>query len=320
MNGEAILVIRLGALGDFVLSSGPFRAIRDAHPDAHIVLLTTAPYEELARAGGWFDEIWLDERPSWWQFGAVRRLSAKLRGGGFAKVYDLQTSDRSSGYFRLFGRPRPAWSGIARRCSHPHANPGRDRLHTVERQADQLHMAGIEEVPAPDLSGIAADLSAFALPEAYALLVPGSAPHRPEKRWPAQRYGELAGRLRARGLTPVLIGGPAEQAELAKVSASQRGAINLCGRTSFAEIAALGRGARLAVGNDTGPMHLIATAGCPSLVLFSGASDPALTAPRGPRVQVLQRNDLADLSVDEVAHAALRLLGPSKPASPKPSA
>ena len=308
MNDGAILVIRLGALGDFVLSSGPFRAIRNVHPDAHIVLLTTAPYEDLARAGGWFDEIWIDERPSWWQLGAVRRLGARLRGGGFARVYDLQTSDRSSGYFRLFSRPRPEWSGIARGCSHPHANPGRNAMHTVERQADQLHMAGIEHVPPPDLSGIAADLSAFDLPRDFALLVPGSAPHRPEKRWPAGRYGELAGRLRARGLTPVLIGGPAEEAELAKVAVAQRGAINLCGRTSFAEIAAMGRSARMAVGNDTGPMHLIATAGAPSVVLFSGASDPALTAPRGRRVQVLQRHDLGDLSVDEVAHAAGRLL------------
>ena len=64
MSGEAILVIRLGALGDFVLSSGPFQAIRAFHPDAHIVLLTTAPYEELARAGGWFDEIWLEPAPT----------------------------------------------------------------------------------------------------------------------------------------------------------------------------------------------------------------------------------------------------------------
>lgn len=309
MSAGAILVIRLGALGDLVLSSGAFRAIRDHHPGSHIVLLTTAPYEDLARAGGWFDEIWVDERPSWWQFAAMRRLAARLREGGFSRVYDLQTSDRSSGYYRLFRRPRPEWSGIARGASHPHANPRRDTMHTVERQADQLHMAGIDHVPPPDLSGITADLSAFGLPADYALLVPGSAPHRPEKRWPAGRYGELAGRLRARGLTPVLIGGPAEQAELATIAAAQRGIIDLCGRTDFAQIAMLGRGARVAVGNDTGPMHLIATAGCPCVVLFSGASDPVLTAPRGPAVQVLRRHALGDLSVDEVAHALRRALG-----------
>lgn len=307
MSG-VVLVIRLGALGDMVLSSGAFRAIRDHHPGDRIVLLTTAPYEELARAMGCFDEIWLDERPAWWQVGAIRRLAARLNAPGFDRVYDLQTSDRSSGYFRLFRRPKPAWSGIARGCSHPHANPQRDRLHTVERQADQLHAAGIAEVPPPDLSAVEADVSRFHLPPSYALLVPGSAPHRPEKRWPAPRYADLAGRLRGQGATPVLIGGPAEAGLARQIVGHQRGIIDLVGQTSFVEIAVLGRGARVAVGNDTGPMHLIATAGCPSIVLFSHASDPALTAPRGRKVQAIRRHDLADLIVDEVAHAARRAL------------
>ena len=55
-------------------------------------------------------------------------------------------------------------------------------------------------------------------------------------------------------------------------------------------------------------MHLAATAGCPSVVLFSHASDPALTAPRGTKVIVVRRHDLAELSVDEVAHDARRAL------------
>ena len=65
----------------------------------------------------------------------------------------------------------------------------------------------------------------------------------------------------------------------------------------------LARAAAVAIGNDTGPMHLIATAGCPSIVLFSGDSDPALCAPRGPLVDVLRRPDLATLDVDTVLHA-----------------
>jgi ADP-heptose:LPS heptosyltransferase len=57
------------------------------------------------------------------------------------------------------------------------------------------------------------------------------------------------------------------------------------------------------VGNDTGPMHLIATAGCRSVVLFSSASDPALTAPRGRAVTILREARLEDLSVDRVMKA-----------------
>jgi hypothetical protein len=61
-----------------------------------------------------------------------------------------------------------------------------------------------------------------------------------------------------------------------------------------------------AVGNDTGPMHLIATAGVPSVVSFSHASDPELCAQRGPDLTILRRPRLEELSVDEV-EAALRL-------------
>jgi hypothetical protein len=53
-------------------------------------------------------------------------------------------------------------------------------------------------------------------------------------------------------------------------------------------------------------MHVIATAGAPSVVLFSHASDPELCAQRGPDVTILRRSTLDELSVDEV-EAALRL-------------
>ncbi|HUZ64195.1 MAG TPA: glycosyltransferase family 9 protein [Acetobacteraceae bacterium] len=295
-----ILVIRLGALGDFVLSFGPFAAIRARHPDARITLLTTAPFAELARASPWFDAVAVDARPPWWNLPALWRLSRRLRGFDF--VYDLQTSGRSSRYFTLAGRP--PWSGIARGCSHPHANPRRDSMHTFERQREQLAMAGIVDFPLPDLSWLQGDISRFALPARFALLVPGAAPHRPEKRWPAEHYGRLAAILAARGDTPVIVGSRAEAPLAAAIHALCPEAIDLIGRTRIADIAAIAAHARLAVGNDTGPMHLAAAMGCPSLVLFSADSDPARTAPRGPGgapVAVLREADLADLPAERVA-------------------
>jgi ADP-heptose:LPS heptosyltransferase len=61
------------------------------------------------------------------------------------------------------------------------------------------------------------------------------------------------------------------------------------------------------VGNDTGPMHVIAAAGCPSLVLYSRESDPAKVAPRGPSIATLRREVLAELSVAEVLGALPRI-------------
>lgn len=300
-----VLVIKLGALGDVVQALGAFAAIRRHHgapPGAHITLLTTAPYAAFAAASGYFGDVWIDDRPAAHQVGGWLALRRRLRGAGFGRVYDLQTSDRSSWYFHLFWPgPYPEWSGIARGCSHPHADPGRDSLHTVERQAGQLRAAGIAEVPAADLSWAAADVSRFGLARPYALLVPGGARHRPAKRWPAERFAALAGRLAGAGIAPVLLGTAAEAEVLDAVRAGCPEARSLAGETDLLDIVALAREAACAVGNDTGPMHLIAVAGCPGVVLFSRESDPALCAPRGPTVTVLRRDRLADLAVDEVA-------------------
>jgi len=300
-----ILVIKLGALGDFAQALGPFAAIRRHHADtagAHVTLLTTGPYADLAAATGYFDAVWIDERPGALAPGKWLTLRRRLRRGGFRRVYDLQTSARSSSYRRLFWPgPYPEWSGIAPGCSHPHANPRRDLMHTLDRQAEQLRMAGIDDVPAPDLSRIAADTGRFGLGRPYALLVAGGAAHRPGKRWPGERYGALAGWFAGHGIEPVLLGSAAEAGIVSQVQGACAGARSLAGETDLADIVALARGAVCAVGNDTGPMHLIAIAGCPCVVLYSRESDPALCAPRGGRVTILRRERLADLPVEEVA-------------------
>jgi ADP-heptose:LPS heptosyltransferase len=294
-----ILVIRLGALGDFVQSFLPFAAIRAHHPGARITLLTTPPYADLARRSPWFDEVWADGRPAWREPLAMIGLARRLRAAGFARVYDLQTSSRSSRYRWLVG-PRAEWSGIAAGASHPHANPQRDAMHTLDRQREQLAMAGITHFPEPALDWLDADLSGFALPPRFGLLVPGASPLRPLKRWPAAGFAALAAGV---DVPVAIIGGPAERAIAARIGAA--GALDLTGRTSFAEIAAIARRAAWAVGNDTGPTHLIAAAGCPTLALFGEDSDPALCAPRGPAARVLRHIPLADLPASAVA-AALR--------------
>jgi len=303
MQPRRILVIKLGALGNVILSLGPFAAIRRHHDAAHITLLTTAPYADWLASSPWFDAVWVDDRPDWWDVSGWLRLRRRLLGGRFDRVYDLQTSGRSSRYFDLFlPGPRPAWCGIARGCAFPDRDSNRDRLHDADRQFGQLRAAGITRREPPDLSWCRDDIGRFNLPEAIALLAPGSSPHRPAKRWPVENYRRLAAALLARGFTPVVIGTAPERPLAHAIQAGAPTAIDLTGRTDFADLASLARAARLAVGNDTGTMHLIAAA-CPSIVLFSGDSDPALCAPRGPCVRVLRRPDLATLEVDTVLQA-----------------
>jgi ADP-heptose:LPS heptosyltransferase len=303
--GRRILVIRHGALGDFVQALGPMQAIRRHHADAGVTLLTSSPFIAVGEASGWFDRVWVDDRSPIWRVGDWLALRRRLREAGFDRVYDLQTSHRTSLYFRMLGPgPRPEWSGVAPGCSHPHANPHRIAMHTVDRQAEQLRLAGIAEVPPPDLAWLDADIGRFDVLRPFVLLVPGGAVHRPAKRWPAERYAELASSMLQRGYCPVLLGGPDEVDLTSGIAASAPGAVDLAGQTTMLEVAGLARRAAAGIGNDTGPMHILATVGCPTVILFSKDSEPARCAPQGPsKTVVLQRPSLAGLASDTVLDA-----------------
>ena len=319
-EAQRILVIKLSALGDFVLALAAMKKIRQAHPKAHITLLTTPPFEALAKASPYFNAVFTDGRPEGFtQWMILRR---RLRAANFTRVYDLQTSNHTNRIFQLLRPNPPAWSGIAFGCSLPHKNPLRNQMHTLERQADQLMYAGIwpdapteaGTAPGPDLSWVLAGEGARppapgVSAKPYVMFVPGGSAHRPEKRWPVEKYGELARILYARGLDIVVIGGPQETALAQAIQRQAPRTRDLTGRTDFASIAVLGAKAALAVGNDTGPLHLAAAAGAPTVVLFSSASDPALSAPRG-KVAVLQAPQLSELPVAKVAQAAASVLPP----------
>jgi ADP-heptose:LPS heptosyltransferase len=297
MGRQNILVVKLGAFGNIILSLAAFAAIRQHHAGARITVLTSETYAGWLRTFPYFDDVLVDPRPRWWDFSGQRRLGRMLAEGDFSRVYDLQTSARSSRYFHLFpARHRPEWSGIAFGCALPDRDPERNVLHDTVRQEGQLRQAGISEFPPADLSWCRGDFSRFGLPNDFALLVPGSSPDRLAKRWPAARYEALAQRLAERGIASVVIGSAPEKGLAAEIPS----AIDLIGQTSFGDLADLARAARFAVGNDTGPMHLIATAGCAAITLFSNDSNPAQCAPRGRWARILQRADLADLPVDAV--------------------
>ena len=174
-------------------------------------------------------------------------------------------------------------------------------MHTVDRQREQLARLGIAAVTPRDLSFLAGDLSAdLELPDRFALLVPGGAPHRPEKRWPGPLFGALGLQLLEHGLTPVILGTLAEEKAAEEILETCPQAHSLIGKTSLMEIATIAGKASIAIGNDTGPMHLITSMNCPSLVLYSNASDPALCGQRGNSVAYLREANLANLTVDKV--------------------
>jgi ADP-heptose:LPS heptosyltransferase len=302
MSGTAssrrILVIKLGALGDFIQALGPMAAIRRHHPHDHITLLTTNPYAGLGQACGYFDDVSIDTRPKWFDFKGWKELREALNAAQFARVYDLQNNDRTSFYLKLFS-PRPEWSGAAKGASLRNSSPGRTHGTAFEGHKQTLAIAGIQNVELDRLEWMQGN-PLQGLVQPYVLVVPGSAPSRPEKRWPAQRFANICARLVVRGCLPVLIGAQGEKQTLDSIGSAVPEALNLCGKTSLYDLPALARGAIGAIGNDTGPMHLIAPTGCKSIVLFSKHSNPKRQAPLGQHVITLQKPALEGLSADEV--------------------
>ena len=301
-----LLVIKHGALGDFILSLGPFKAIRNNHPKEHIALLTSSNFKEFAEESNLFDEVIIDDRPPFWNIKKILKLASLLRKKNFYRIYDLQTSQRSCFYYNFFRfSNKVEWSGNASGCSHPDNNVNRNKIHTIERHKIQLAEIGIKNIQLSDLSWVK-NTNNFKIKKPYVLLSPGASPHRLKKKWPEKNYVEVAKKFVKKNITPVILGN-SQDLEIADfICMNSTGCINLVNKTTIQDLCYLGTEALLSIGNDTGPMHIFSLSGCNSLVLFSNDSNPIRSAPRATSkkkiVKIIQKNDLRNLSFNEVLH------------------
>jgi len=296
---KKILVIKLGALGDFVQSLGAMQAIRRHNADAHITLMTTKPFAAMAMEPGYVDDVIIDPRPGWWDFKGWWALRRLLNQSGFRFVYDLQNNDRTGLYRKLYRGP---WIGAQGTLAE------RRRKHVFSALRDILVAGGIPNAVYDDLSWVQADISAFELPRPYVLFVAGCSPTRAGKRWPTDRYAAIAKHVLKRGYTPVLLGTKDEADVNAAIRRECPKAVDLTGKTSLFQIFVLARGAAAAIGNDTGPLQMIGPTGCRTLGLFPGFSNPERHGPLGANVHTILKPAMADIGVDEVREKLDQLL------------
>ncbi|HOO51099.1 MAG TPA: glycosyltransferase family 9 protein [Alphaproteobacteria bacterium] len=295
-----ILVIKLGALGDFIYSFGAMAAIRRAHPNDHITLLTTKPFVKMAEASHYFDAVHVDDKPKALQIGKWFSLRSWLNRGNFSRVYDLQNNDRTSIYLKLFS-DKPEWVGAAKGATHRNDSPERVTGHAFHGHAQTLSLAGINDVEIDPLEWMKSDISTYGLQSPYVVLVAGSSPQHPEKRWPVEYFRTLASKLLRNGYQPVLIGTAAEAEVNQTIARGLEGVVDLTGKTGLFDLPALARGASGAIGNDTGPIHIMCVTGVPSVVLFcSQKSNIKKHGPQGARVVALEENDLSLIKPETV--------------------
>ncbi|AOF81742.1 glycosyltransferase 9 family protein [Methyloversatilis sp. RAC08] len=286
---KRILIVRTSAIGDVVFASPLAAALRRSHPDAWIAWLVEPGIDALISHDPAIDARILWPKAEWvqlWRSGRrielwrrVRALRAELRGHHFDTVLDLQGLLKSGVLAWLSGAPTRIGLG-SREGSQWLMTRVVPRGGDVARiSSEYLHLAQQLELDTGDFMPALhvapeADARAQALLTEYGL-VPGryavfaAFTTRPQKHWFEDAWQTLAAKLVAQtGLTPVLLGGPADAHAAASIAAGAPGLINLVGRTKLPEAAALVRSAGLLVGVDTGLTHMGIAFSVPTVAIF----------------------------------------------------
>ena len=297
---KKILIIKFGGLGDFFLSLNPFYTIRKSHSKDHIILLTQKPYNQIAKKTGWFDEILIIKR-SVFYFLDVISIMKKINVDKIERVYDLQTSNRSSSYFRIFKNFNTEWSGIAKDCSHPHSNPLRNQMHSLDRFNDQLKYAGLSPSAQPSLNWILGEK--FFTYKNYSLIVPGGSAKRQYKRLPKSFFNQIISNLIKKNIQPILIGADDELKLCYDLEKNNPSIVNLCSKLNIFDLAKLAYNSRIIFGNDTGTMHMFAMLNCNIVSLFTKHTNPKLCAPIGKKVKIINVE-----SLDESTKSIIKII------------
>ena len=328
MNSEPnkILVIDFGQLGDVVLSLPALAAVRARFPRAHIKVAVGKPGVPVVELSGYanevagVDRVALRDGPAPLSLWRIARFVREVRRERFDFVIDLHSLSETNmlGYLsgarqRLFAR-RPGRSLDFLSNFRPHPPVEDTTKHAIDRYLDVLQPLGVGEVArVPRLRARPEDERAVeellrkerAGSDAPLVgLFPGAG--HPSRRWPVERFAELARRLENNdGLRAALFAGP-EEKQLVREARQQfpRSTILLDKLTIPQLAAAL---ARLAVfvSNDTGPMHIAAAVGTPVVILLMHHPTFRCYIPPGDRHRVVHAPTIEAITVDE-AYAATR--------------
>lgn len=316
-----VLVMRLSAMGDILHALPAVTALREAHPGWHIGWAVEPQWKPLLAAEGaavrgpgmpLVDRVHVVPARRWartplsantWR--EVKAVRRELREEHYDICVDLQGAVRSAiiarwaGAARLIGEDAPRERAARWFFTERATTRG---VHVIEQAIEVMNAVASEHLPVrlPLLPvDEPAECRAAAIAAPFVLLNPGAG--WGAKRWPAERYAEVAIRLRDAGYDVVVNAGPGEESLASEITVRSHGAAEVF-LSTIAELIALTRRAALVIGGDTGPVHLASALDRPVVGIF-GPTDPARNGPFGGRFRVLRhpesRRDHARRSVPE---------------------
>lgn len=330
-----ILVIDFGQLGDVVLSLPALAVIRQRFPRARITVAvgkSCAPVLELSGYADTtlvVDRVALRDGPKPWAVMRIIKFVKEVRRARFDFVIDLHSLSETNllGFFsgashRLYAR-RPGRSLDFLSNFRPHPVAEDKSGHAVDRYLSVLAPLGIKDAPrVPRLRTRAGDDAAVELllkkeradaGKPLIGLFPGAG--HPSRRWPLERFAELAGKLvRETDVRIIVFAGPEERAMVKEMRAKFPKGTVIFDKLTIPQLASALARLSVFVSNDTGPMH-IATAVGASVVLLLDRRAPDSYLPVEGRHQIIYSSMIDDVTIDEVYGATRELLASGRTAT-----
>ena len=335
MEPEKILIRGPNWVGDAVLAIPAMRAVRERFPQAEITLLVRPWVAGLFTSAGFVDKVWSEEKPS--GVTAWARIMKQIRGRKFDLALLLPNSFESALMMFLGRVPRRVgYATDGRRWMLTTFIRPPDKLqHQVHYYLDLVKVLSASasrpsieiEATGEERSDARRLLASEGIPARTPFLVlnPGAA-YGSAKRWHEDRFAAVADQLaRDFGMAVALIGSPNERplAEQIRRRIEARAAV-LTGETSLETLIGVLAESSLMITNDSGPMHIAAALGVPTVAVF-GSTDDRVTAPYGPRTRVVKHavecspcllrecpidhRCMNRVSVEDVCRAARELIG-----------
>jgi ADP-heptose:LPS heptosyltransferase len=283
-----ILVIRNDRFGEFLLNIPAIRALKEAYPQAGIVLAVNSAVYELATAIEYVDQVVV-----WDQ---VRK---KLKSHRFDLAVAMNPTQEA--HWSIFWAGIPIRVGYDRKWGFLLTRKIKDTKHQgKQHEVDyNLGLVGLAGAKTQDLSlsiKVNDNLFKYFINQKIVIIHPFTSD--PVKQWPIKRFSELAQRIRLElDLKVIMVGVSKESLDV------NENIINMVNKTSLPELAALLKRAALVVSGDSGPMHLAAAVGTPVVALFRNDL-PGKTArrwgPWGLGHRVMEKPSLDSITVDEV--------------------
>ena len=303
-----ILIIKPSALGDVATTLPLLCDVRAAIPGAQIDWLIHPAYVPVIQGHDALHEAIVFDRKNlgawWYRPSATRRFTGllrTLRDRRYDIVIDAQGLFRSGFLTRVTGAKMRiglahAREGAALTYTHKIRLPGKGKtMLAVERMRALGAPLGTDSKSSAQfrlpLQPIAIQAAAALAPDPFVALIPGARWNT--KRWPLDRYTQVAQHLLDAGHHVVLLGSPDENPLCDEIEAGSRkqGArsLNLAGRTDVATMIALLARAKLVLANDSGPLHIAAALGTRVVALY-GPTSPSFVGPYGQMENVLRQD------------------------------